>query len=61
MGSKAKKTKTRRALTKASRGRKRKNSIRQSGTTPPNLALNVPNANEKAQQAKTGSSTDGQL
>ena len=51
MASTTKKLKVRRALNKARAGKKRKNAIRRHGSTIPNLPLNMPNANEKAQLA----------
>ena len=51
MASPTKKSKVRRAINKARAGKKRKNKLRITGSTAPNLPLNAPNANEKAQAA----------
>lgn len=51
MASRTQVTDTRRALKKASRGRTRKNQLKNHGSTAPDLALNKPNANELAQKA----------
>ena len=49
MASNTRKLKVRRAMSKARRGKKRKNALRRHGSTPASLPLNMPNANEKAQ------------
>jgi hypothetical protein len=51
MASPTKKKKVRKILKKASVGRERKNANRLHGTTQASLALNVPNAAERAQIA----------
>ena len=51
MASPTKKSKIRRVLNKSRAGKKPKNHLRVHGSTAPSLALNVPNANEKAQAA----------
>ena len=51
MASPTKKLKVRRALKKASEAKRRKNKIRNHGSTAPNLPLNMPNAQEKAVKA----------
>ncbi len=51
MASSTKKLKVRRLINKASKGKKRKNHESLHGSTAPNLPLNMPNANEKAQAA----------
>ena len=43
-------SKVRRAINKSNRGKKRKNYIKNHGTTPKSLELNRPNANEIAQK-----------
>ena len=48
MASPTKKLKVRRALRKAKAGKKRKNKVRNYGSTPKSLPLDKPNANEKA-------------
>ncbi len=51
MASPTKVVKARRRMNKARAGKARKNELRRVGSTAPDLALNVPNANEKAQMA----------
>ena len=51
MASTTKKLKVRRKLRKAALGKNRKLLAKKLGTTAPNLPLNKPNANEKAQQS----------
>lgn len=51
MASATKKLKVRRKLTKAKKGKARKNAAKLHGSTAKNLPLNMPNANEKAQAA----------
>lgn len=51
MASRTQVTDTRRAMKVASRGRSRKNALRNRGSTAPDLALDKPNANEIAQKA----------
>lgn len=51
MASPTKKLKVRRTLKKASRAARRKNKMRNHGSTAPNLPLNMPNAHEKAAKA----------
>lgn len=53
MASRTQVTDTRRAMKKASKGRKRKNMARNNGSTIANLPLNMPNANEVAMKKKT--------
>jgi hypothetical protein len=52
MASATKKLKVRRLLSKASQAKRRKNKLRREGSTPKNLPLNMPNANESAMKAK---------
>ena len=52
MGSPTKKHKTRRVAKAANQGKARKNLVRKTGTTAPNLPLVKPNANELAQHPK---------
>ena len=52
MASATKKLKIRRALSKAKRAHKRKNHLKNHGSTAANLPLNVPNANELAMKKK---------
>jgi hypothetical protein len=52
MASPTKKSKIQRRAKKAAIGKERKLRIRREGSTPLNLVLNKPNANEKAQKAK---------
>ncbi len=47
MASCKKRLKVRRALTNASKGRKRKNALRRNGSTAPKLPLDMPNAHEQ--------------
>lgn len=49
MASPTKKHKTRRVAKAVARGKDRKNAARNHGTTPANLVLDKPNANELAQ------------
>lgn len=49
MASPTKRTKVRKALTKAKQGKKRKNKLANVGSTAKNLPLNAPNANEQKQ------------
>ena len=51
MASATKKLKVRRALAKAGAARRRKNRVRNYGSTAKLLTLDKPNANEKAQHA----------
>ena len=53
MASPTKKSKIRRRMKKAKMGSKRKNLEQRRGTTGPNLPLNMPNANERAQTKAT--------
>ena len=48
MASPTRKLKVRRKLSKAKQAKRRKNHIRNYGSTEANLPLNVPNANERA-------------
>lgn len=48
MASNTKKLKVRRAINKASAGKKRKNRLALHGSTAPNLPLDRPNAQEKS-------------
>ena len=52
MASSTKRVKRRRILRIGQAGRKRKNAERNYGSTAPNLPLDKPNANEKAQAKK---------
>lgn len=52
MASPTKKKKVRKLIKKARAGRRRKNAERLHGSTQPNLPLNSPNANERAQHIK---------
>jgi hypothetical protein len=49
MASPTRRLKVRRRLAQTGAGKTRKNRVRREGSTAPNLKLNVPNANEKAQ------------
>jgi len=49
MASATRKLKIRRAINKARAGKTRKNALKLHGSTKPRLALDKPNANEKAQ------------
>ena len=51
MASCTKKLKARRKINAAKAGKKRKNQLANHGSTKPNLPLNAPNANERAQAA----------
>lgn len=54
MGSPTRKLKVRRALKKASMAKRRKNKLRNEGSTAARLELNMPNAQEKAKlESKT--------
>jgi hypothetical protein len=52
MASTTKQLKVRRTLNKARAGKVRKNELARNGSTKPSLPLNMPNANERAQQKK---------
>ena len=47
-----KKVKQQRKIRRAAAGKRRKNSLRNSGSTSKSLPLNKPNANEKAQKSQ---------